>query len=56
VFNDSTVPAHYINDTLRQVYAGMLLELDYTVANVTAALKRGGMWHERTLFVVTSDK
>jgi arylsulfatase A-like enzyme len=55
VFNNSAEPQHFIEDPKRQVYAGMLLELDYTVANVTAALKRSGMWHERTLFVLTSD-
>jgi arylsulfatase B len=55
VFNDSSRPASFINDTLRQVYGGMLLELDYAVGNVTAALAKNGMWHDRTLFVLTSD-
>jgi len=55
VFNDSSQPLNFINDTLRQTYAGMLLELDYTVGNVTAALEKNGMWHDRTLLVVTSD-
>ena len=54
-FNDSADASHFIADTTRQIYAGMLLELDYTVGNVTAALKRSGMWHDRTLFVLTSD-
>ena len=56
VFNDSSRPLHFINDTKRQTYAGMLLELDYTVGNVTAALEKNHMWHNRTLFVLTSDK
>ncbi len=55
VFSDPAMPSRYINDTLRQTYAGMLLELDYTVGNVTAALKRAKMWHHRTLLVLTSD-
>ena len=55
VFSDPTAPDRFINDTLRQVYAGMLLELDYAVGNVTAALKKAEMWHDRTLLVLTSD-
>jgi arylsulfatase A-like enzyme len=55
VFSDPTAPDRFINDTLRQVYAGMLLELDYAVGNVTAALKNAEMWHDRTLLVLTSD-
>ena len=54
-FSNSSVDAsHFIADTKRQIYAGMLLELDYTVGNVTVALKRHGMWHNQTLFVLTS--
>ena len=54
VHTDPGTP-HYINDTKRQVYAGMLGELDAAVANITTALRRRGLWHNRTLFVLTSD-
>ena len=56
LFNDSSSEEHFIKDTLRQTYAGMLRELDYTVQNVTDALEAAGMWHERSLLVLTSDK
>ena len=54
-FNDTGDRAHFINDTRRQIYAGMLLELDYAVGNVTEALERNGMFHEHTVLVLTSD-
>ena len=56
LFNDSNNEEHFISDTLRRTYAGMLRELDYTVENVTDALEAAGMWHGRSLLVLTSDK
>ena len=56
LFNDSSSEEHFIKDTLRRTYAGVLRELDYTVENVTDALEAAGMWHERSLLVLTSDK
>lgn len=47
--------ARFINDTNRQTYAGMLQSLDAAVDNITAALRARTMWHDRTLFVLTSD-
>ena len=44
-----------IQDPGRRQFAGMLTALDEGLANVTAALKRRGMYND-TLFIVTTDK
>ena len=46
---------HYIADTKRQIYGGMLSSLDDQVNGIVRALKARELWHERTLFVITSD-
>jgi len=51
------VPASYINTSrpeIQQVYYGMISYLDEGVENVTAALKRRGMW-ENTIVVFSAD-
>ena len=54
------VPQHYvdpykhISDLNRRRYAGMVAALDETVLNVTATLKKSGVWND-TLVVFTSD-
>eukprot|EP01052_Picozoa_sp_SAG31_P024697 SAG31_NODE_2118_length_6410_cov_3.846142_6_plen_118_part_00 len=43
-----------IADPVRRVFAGMLSAVDEGTGNVTAALRRKGMW-ENLVFVVTTD-
>lgn len=47
-------PYEWVEDVGRRNLSGMVAALDESVGNVTAALKRAGMW-EDTLFVFSTD-
>ena len=47
-------PYSYINDTIRQIYAGMITTMDESVKNITEHLKETGMWDD-TLFIFSTD-